>query len=284
MPDVRHRLRPLLHSGIPFKVSGAIDELVASRDPDLIDWALGPATIDKLGESEFRRWKYGDACTISHPSLDVASLLRLAAAGTSKHCVELRAALSSLCVEVDAYSDHLLDLAPLRGATEVRTLRVYGYELDSRWEWRAESTPRDVNNLDVLPTLTGLEHLIIANTKGLDVALLATLPALRRLELSATDVADLSPLASMKLESLYVAASKNLTRIDALPKTLRSLHLEDLPALSSVAGLAALPALEELYVGGVTFSELPTLANQKTKVRFEPKRTPRADFDPPPTL
>ncbi|MFN0248263.1 MAG: hypothetical protein ACKV2T_15330 [Kofleriaceae bacterium] len=284
MPDVRHRLRPLLHSGIPFKVSGAIDEIVASKDPELIDWALGPVSVEKLGENKFRQWKYGDACSPDHPSLDVASLLRLVGAGTSARCVELRAALGSLCIEVDEYSDHLLDAAPLRGAIGVHTLRLYGCELASRWEWRAESKPRDVLNLDVLPTLTGLEHLIIANTKGIDVAAIATLPTLRRLELSVTDVADLSPLASTALESLFVAATPNLTRVGALPRTLQRLHLEDLPALASVEGLAKLPALEELYMAGVPIIELPALANKKTNVRFEPVRSPRTDFDPPPDV
>ena len=274
----------MLHSGVSFKVSGAIDEVIASKDPDLIDWALGPVSVDRLGENKFRRWKYGDACAPDHPSLDVASLLRLAAAGTSTRCVKLREELQSLCLEADQYGRVLLDLAPVRGATGLRTLRVYGYELDSRWEWRAESKPREVQNLDVLATLTGLEHLIIANTRGIDVAVVANLP-LRRLELSATDVADLSPLATSKtLESLYVAASPALATIDALPHTLRRLHLEDLPALMSVEGLAKLQALEELYVGGVSLTTLPVLASKKTKVRFEPTRSPRTDFDPPPDL
>lgn len=288
MPDLRHRLRPLLHSGISFKVSGAIDEIIASGDPDLIDWALGPTSIDKLGENKHQRWKYGDACAPDHPSLGVDSLLRLANAGTSKRCVALRDQLSSLCMEVDEYSKAYLDLAPIRGATGIRTLRVYGYELDSRWEWRAEAVPREVLNLDVLFALTGLEHLIIANTKGVTRQIiegLAGLPALRRLELSATDVADLAPLvSSKKLESLYVAASPALAKIDALPRMLRRLHLEDLSALTSVDGLAKLPALEELYVGGVPLTELPGLANKKTEVRFEPTRSPRTDFDPPPDL
>jgi hypothetical protein len=285
MLDVRHRLRPLLHSGIPFKVSGAIDEITASGDPDLVDWALGPVTIEKLGENKHHRWKFGDACAPDHPSLDVASLLRLAGAGTSKRCAQLRSSLSSLCLEGDPYGDQYLDISALRGATGIRTLRIHGYELDSRWEWRAEARARPVSNLDVIPTLTGLEHLIIAITTGIDVAAIATLPELRRLELSVTDVADLSPLAtSTTLESLYVAVTPNLTSIDALPRSLRRLHLEDLPALTSVTALAKLPALEELYVGGVSLTELPALANKKTKVRFEPTRIPRTDFDPPPVL
>ncbi|MEZ4358711.1 MAG: hypothetical protein R3B48_00910 [Kofleriaceae bacterium] len=283
MQDLRHRLRPLLHSGIPFKVSGAIEEIVASKDPDLIDWALGPVRVKKLGENAHHRWRYGDACEPGHPSLDVASLLRLAGAGTSKRCAELRVALKSLCVEVDEYSDHYLDVASLRGATGLQTLRLYGCELDSRWEWRAESKPREVQNLDVLSTLTGLEHLIIANTSGVDVAAIAALPRLRRLELSVTDVVDLAPLASSPLETLYVAVAP-LAHVTKLPPTLRRLHLEDLPALASVEGLAKLPALEELYVGGVRLTELPALANQDTRVRFEPTRTPRTDFDPAPTL
>jgi Leucine-rich repeat (LRR) protein len=234
------------------------------------------------GENRFDNWKYGDACAPTHPSLDVASLLRLAGAGTSKRCTELRAALVSLCLEGKPYGE-LLDISSVRGVAGLRSLRVYGYELESRWEWRAESRPRQVMNLDTLSTLTGLQHLIIANTSGVDVAAIATLPHLRRLELSVTDVADLSPLASTKLESLFVAVSANLTSIDVLPRTLRRLHLEDLP-LSSVAGLASLPALEDVYVGGVPLTELPKLASTKATVRFEPARTPRSEFDPVPEL
>lgn len=276
-------MRPLLHSGISSKVSGAIDEIIASGDPALVDWALGPVTVERLGESKYRRWKFGDACAPEHPSLDVASLMRLAAAGTSKKCAALRAALSSVCLEGDPYGD-LLDVSSLRGATGIRTLRIYGYEIDPLWEWRAESEPREVRNLDVISTLTGLQHLILGVTRGVDIAAIARLPQLRRLELSATDVADLSPLAATKLESLFVAASPALERIETLPRTLRRLHLEDLPALTSVTALAELPALEELYVGGVSLTGLPALANKRTAVRFEPTRSPRTDFDPPPEL
>lgn len=286
MPDIRHRVRPLLHCGVGFKVSGAIDEIVASKDPDLIDWALGPVTVDKLGENKHQHWKYGDACIPDHPSLDTGSLLRLVAAGTSKTCQALRERLSSLCMEVDEYASTYLDLAPIRGATGLRTLRVYGYELASRWEWRSEARPRDVLGLDVLATLTGLEHLIVANAKGITddvLAGIAKLPALRRLELSATDVADLSPLADSTVETLYVAAAP-LARVDALPKTLRRVHLEDLPSLTSVAGLAKLPALAELHVTGVTLSSLPALTSKKAKVTFTPTRSPRTDFDPAPDL
>jgi hypothetical protein len=204
-------------------------------------------------------------------------------AGTSKRCLELREGLSSLCLEGETYSDELLDISSIGGAAGVKTLRVHGYKIEPRWEWRSEARPRKVMNLDVLSTLPDLEHLIIASIEDLDVSVIAAIPNLRRLELSATKVTDLSPLASTRLESLYVAVAP-LARIDALPSTLRRLHLEDLPALTSVDALTTLPALESLYVGGVSLQKLPVLASKKTRIKFEPTRSPRTGFDPSPAL
>jgi hypothetical protein len=276
MADPRHRLRPLLHSGIAFKVAGAVDEILAAGDPALVDWALGPAKLERPG-ADRDAWRFGDACGIEHPSLPRQALLRLVGGGTSPRCAELRAALASIQVEGEDYGPRL-DLSSLAGATWIRTLRVHGCELPSRWEWRAEVEPRAVLEFATLRTLTGLEHLIVAAAEGVDLAALADLPRLRRLELVAVDVADLAPLAATRLESLYVAACPALARIDGLPPTLRTLHLEDLPALTAAPALAGLPALAELDVAGVPISPPP--ARPGLRVRFAAERPPRTGFDP----
>jgi len=274
MIDPRTRLRPLLHCGVPFKVAAAIAEIVRRGDPALFDWVLSPAVVTPMAQYERQEWEYGDAKKIWHPSLEMADLLDLVARGSSPACASLRAELTSLCVQAEDHGPDL-DLTRLATLTTVRTLRVHGRELPSRYEWRAEIKARPVHGLGALAGMTALEHLLLAGAQGVDLAPLAQLPNLRHLEISGCDVVDLTPLTTTKLETLIVAACRRVVQIDALPSTLLHLHLEDLPMLASVAGIASLPNLVTLKGAGVPIDAPPTSAN----VTWSRDRAPRTSFE-----
>jgi len=159
-----------------------------------------------------------------------------------------------------------LDPAPLAPLTSTRTLRVHGRELPSRYEWRAEIQVRPVRGFEALAGMTSLEHLLIAGASGVDLAPLAHLPNLRHVELAGCDVTDLSPLATTKVETLIVAACPGVTRIDVLPASLTRLHLEDLPALASVDGIASSANLATLHAAGVPL-DAPAAKAQVTLTR-----------------
>jgi hypothetical protein len=274
MLDPRTRLRPLLHCGVPFKVRSAIDEIQRRGDAELFDWVLAAAVVTPMAHYERQKWEYGDAVYLWHPSLEMADLVPLAARGTSPRCAALRAELTSLCLRAENNGPDV-DLTPLAPLTSVRTLRVHGRELPSRYEWRAEIQARPVRGFEALAGMTALEHLLLAGASGVDLAPLARLPNLRHLEIAGCDVVDLGPLATTTLETLIVAACPRVSRIDVLPRTLTHLHIEDLPALTSVDGIATAPNLATLTAAGVPL-DAPATSAQVTWTR---ERVPRTSFD-----
>lgn len=109
-----------------------------------------------------------------------------------------------------------------------------------------------VRTLEPLKNLTHLQTLRLSCPRQLDFTPLATLPALRHLELeTGAACADLSSLAALKgLESLALDASgaqAELGFLAALPQ-IRSLRISDTEKLSDLSPLADLRALEVLIL------------------------------------
>src|SRR5262245_51973500 len=140
MADPRNRLRPLLHSGVPFKIKQAIDEILRRDDPALFDWALEAAYVDDLAMSEHWQWKYDDVQELRHPSLDPDEILRLAAAAKTPRAAALRKQLGKLGLELKwaRRDDAFLDVSMLGGLTDTTKLRLQPKEIESLYEWRAE--------------------------------------------------------------------------------------------------------------------------------------------------
>lgn len=273
MTDVRARLRPKIYSGVPFKIVGAIEELVQANDPSLFDWILEGATVELCTQSRYFQWKYENTTRISHPVLSPSLALRVAAQAKSPKADALRAKLSALCLEATE-DDGPLDVSSLRWMTELVRLRIHGYEIENLYEWRAEAASymRDVEGIEALAYAKALEHLTVVSVKNLDLEHVRPLSALRYLEIAGCGVTDLSPLRATKLETLIVAACPHIETIDALPASLQHLHIEDLPDLASVEAIAKLTALKSLHVAGVPLKKLP---NTKAKTVFSPKRKER---------
>jgi hypothetical protein len=282
MADVRNRLRPQLHCGIPFKVLRAIDEIVQRNDPALYDWALEPVVIKPRARYEHQRKHFEDLVWPTHPSLEEDMLLRLIAHASSPHGTDLRRQLTKLYIEPahPMSPSSLVDVAPLARLPDVQTVRIHAVEAASLYEWRADAAKkaRPVLNTQALAGATGLERLTIVGAAALDLAPLAKLTRLRHLELFGCHVDDLDPLAGTQLQTLIVAAAPPLARIAALPATLTHVHLEDLPALESAEALASLPALATLHLAGVPLQSPPPVP-ATTNVTFTPVRVPRTSFD-----
>jgi hypothetical protein len=98
--------------------------------------------------------------------------------------------------------------------------------------------------LDVLGGHESIERLGLSFGSGTDLGTLATLPALRDVEIwqiQRLDSPALRPLAQAeRLRSLSLGAARNVERLDFLPPTLRYLMLEKVPSLDTLGPLAEL--------------------------------------------
>ena len=119
-----------------------------------------------------------------------------------------------------------------------------------------------VSDLAPLANLTALERLNLDDTQVSDLAPLANLTALEWLNLSGTQVSDLAPLANLtvlkwlNLSGTQVSDLAPLTNLTALERLdLRGTQVSDL------APLANLTALESLSLYNVQVSDLAPLAN-----------------------
>jgi hypothetical protein len=109
---------------------------------------------------------------------------------------------------------------------------------------RTISTSASQPVLDALAGHQALERLDLAFGAATDLGALATLPALRDVEIwqiKRVDAPALRPLAQVdRLRSLSLGAARNVVRLDFLPPALRYLMLEKVPSLDTLAPLAKL--------------------------------------------
>lgn len=261
MTDPRNRLRPLLHSGMAFKVNNVVAEVLARDEPALYDWILDAVYPDETWLSPYWQWRTDDTSEYQHPSLAPEVALRLVARGTSERAKDLREAITKLCIQLgfNRRTEPVLDVRGCEGMTSVRKLRVLGHEPENEYAWREKvgKLARPLVGFAAIATMTALEHLTLIACQ-LDPAVIGTLPALRFLEIVGGDLADLAPLAGAAIEDLALVGCKQLTVISALPRTLKRLHVED-------CGVEAIPAT----TAQVTFSRTPISRNAMTRSVFE---------------
>lgn len=282
MADPRNRLRPLLHCGVPHKVNAALDEIVRLGDPALCDWILEGAYVADLAMSSAWTWKHGDVQELRHPSLEPEQVLRIAARGTSPLAATLRAKLAKLGVELgfNRRAEPFLDVAMLGGLTDTTKLRLMPKDPENLYEWRAElakTPPKLLGGFDMIAGMAALEHLTVLGGGGVTLAPLVSLRALAHVELVACDLRDTAELGRLAARTLILVACPHIATLDALPPALEHLHLEDLPALRSLAGLATAPKLRTVHVAGVPLDALPALP-KSVRVTFQPERPERTDF------
>lgn len=122
-------------------------------------------------------------------------------------------------------------------------------------------TVRAAGALDGIECLTALRDLTIAAGAPLtSLAPLANVPSLRTLNISSTNIVELTPLAPLALESL-TAHNTNVTDISALAgmASLQRLILYS-SKVASVAPVAKLTALKDLELADTPVSELTNLS------------------------
>jgi internalin A len=120
----------------------------------------------------------------------------------------------------------------------------------------------ELESLEGLDRLTGLQHLQLSNTGIQNVAPLAGLHELKTLNLWQTRVSDLSPLAGLlRLQSvdLWYTPVSDLTPLAGLAE-LQSLNLEFCKGVTDVTPLAGLRRLRYLEIGGTSVTDLAPLA------------------------
>jgi len=283
MADPKNRLRPLLHSGVAHKVNAALDEIVRLGDPGLCDWILEGAYVANLAMSEHWSWKHADVQELRHPSLEPEQVLRVAARGTSALAAKLRGQIAKLGIELGFNRRHepFLDVSMLGGLTDTTKLRLMPKDPESLYEWRAEmmKTPAKLlGGFDMIAGMAALEHLTVLGGGGVTLAPLAPLRALAHVELVACDLRDTGELGRLAARTLILVACPHVATLDALPPALEHLYVEDLPALRSLAGLAAAPQLRTVHVTGVPLDALPALP-KSVKVTFQRERPVRSDFE-----
>ena len=116
-------------------------------------------------------------------------------------------------------------------------------------------------DLDLLSALTALEFLDLSGTQVSDVSALSALTALESLNLYGTQVSDVSALSALTaLESLYLDGTQvsDVSALSALTH-LKSLSLNR-TQVSDVSALSALTALERLYLNGTQVSDVSALS------------------------
>jgi len=279
MADPRNRLRPLLHCGVPHKVNAALDEIVRLGDPALCDWILEGAYVADLAMSTAWQWKHDDVQKLRHPSLQSEQVLRIAAHGTSPLAADLRRKVAKLGIELGFNRRHepFLDVSMLGGLTDTTKLRLMPKDPESLYEWRAEmakTPPKLLAGFDMIAGMTALEHLTVLGGGGVTLGSLAPLRELVHVELVACDLRDTSELAHLAARTLVLAACPHVTTLDVLPPGLQHLHLEDLPELRSIAGLAKASHLASVHVAGVPLDALPPLP-KSVAVTFQRERPER---------
>lgn len=277
MTDPRNRLRPLLHSGVPFKVNGVIDEIIQRNDPALYDWVLEAVYTGELAMSSYWRWRHDDTEEFRHPSLEPEVALKLVSKGNSALAAKLRSTIKSLCVELgfNRRNEPTLDVSGLEGMSDVTKLRILGQEPPNEWEWRREVAKmpfKPLAGFRAIASMKALENLTIIGGGGVDMGALGTLPALSRLVLVACDTASFAPLHESPLEILHIANCKNVERLEHLPPNLRELQVDDCEALVAIT---VPPTLQKLVVRGCPVAEMPSTT---AEVTHEVSRTPYKDM------
>jgi len=270
MTDPRSRLRPLLHCGVAFKVRAAIDEILASADPELVEWALEAAYIADLAMSEYWQWKHDDVVEVRHPSLEPEQALRLVSGASSPRAAKLCAKLGKLGIELgfNRRDEPFLDCSMLGGLPATHKLRLMPLDPQNGWEWRAElGPPKPLLGFPSIRGMTELAHLTIIGGADLDLAALVPLAKLRHLELVGCTVIDPSPLGELAVTTIALRACPSITALPAMK--VEVLQIEHLPQLASIGRITAKVA---------ELSGTPLLARPAGATLFHAERQPRTSF------
>ncbi|GAA4965834.1 hypothetical protein GCM10023205_32830 [Yinghuangia aomiensis] len=159
--------------------------------------------------------------------------------------------------------------AALRNATRLRSLNIEA----------------PIEDIRALGALTGLDRLDLSRTRVTDVRPLARLGALRDLSVTDGPLADLSPLADLRLDRLFVYRTR-VADLDALAgmPTLQVLGLGGCP-VRDLSVVTTLPALHHVNLRGTPITEarkgreaLGGLADRHPYVTFD--GIPDADAEP----
>ena len=149
------------------------------------------------------------------------------------------------------------------------------------WIGKLTFTGKNLKDLAPLAGLTALQKLDLQDTPVSDLAPLAGLTALQELYLQDTSVSDLAPLAGLTaLQRLYLQDTpvSDLAPLAGLT-ALQKLYLQDTP-VSDLAPLAGLTALQELYLQGTPVSDLAALAGLTALQELYLQDTPVSDLAP----
>ena len=131
-----------------------------------------------------------------------------------------------------------------------------------RLQWYRERENPELESLEGLDRLTGLQHLQLSNTGVRNLAPLAGLRQLKTLNLWQTRVNDLSPLARLlRLQSLdlWYTPVSDLTPLARLAE-LESLNLEFCKGVTDLTPLAGLHRMRHLEVAGTSVTDVAPLA------------------------
>ncbi len=242
MSDPRNRLRPLLHSGVPYKVASAIDELIALDEPDLYDWVLQAAYVGDAAMSPPWLWKYDDNQEIRHPSLTGESALKVLARARTPAATELRAGLTKLCIELgfNRRDEAYMDVSMLGGLTEVTKLRLMPRNPENQWAWRdllMQSGAKPLKGFASITGMASLEHLTIIGGAGVDLAALTELRHLDYVELVACQLDNQHCLGELSASRIVVSHCHGIDTIGRLSATTKTARFEMLPDLTEVSNL-----------------------------------------------
>jgi hypothetical protein len=265
MTEALAKVRRLLDAGTRAFRAQAAEMVIMLDDPEVDAWVL--AGVGLSGTKDTATWDRPPASRLSHRSLSDEAVLAALGRATTVDAGPI-GRLTHLYVG-GSDDDDRLDAAPY---SRIRSLESIVLRPPAIWahNWRhnALEQSRPVPGLDALADLPALTDLAIVGGAGIDLAVLAGLPHLRRLSLYGCSVtagaADLSGTALTRIDLGHVPGLAALR----VPPTLHRLEVEALPDLSHVDGLGAGRLTDLSIVDAPAVTTLPELPASVRRVRL----------------
>jgi Leucine-rich repeat (LRR) protein len=168
---------------------------------------------------------------------------------------------------LDLSHSPLSDLEPLKGLSNLKTLRLFGTQASNIEPLKGLSNLQElllsfnpISNIEPLKELSNLQHLFLDGTKVRDIEPLKVLSNLQGLSLGDTQVSNIEPLKGLtNLQDLVLSKSKviNLEPLKGL-SNLSALWLEG-TQVSNFEPLNVLSSLQMLDLSGTQISDLEPL-------------------------